>query len=223
LGAGVPVLLLLALSQALLPRLAVQRMRDQLKPYGTLQSASVSAWPAIELLWGKAQSASASARSLTLSGPQAMKLVWEGRGVNDVTLAVGTLKLQVPGLPSGVLLHEMSSRKRGDRLVMQATLTQRDLAQASPSGVQLHLLGGTPGTVTVRASGALFGVPASVETLAEAREGKLIAQPLNIPFGEFVRLTLFSDPHVYLDSISVLPTTVGGEQSWRLTMNAHLR
>jgi hypothetical protein len=223
LGVGVLVVLALGLSQAILPRLAVQRVRDQVKPYGTLESVSVSAWPALELLWGKADAVSATARSLTLTQAQATKLVWEGRGVQEMNLAVSTLKLQVPGLPNGVVLHDVITRKRGDRLSTEATVTQHDLTQASPSGFQIHPLESAPGTVRVRASGALFGVQTSVDAVVAPREGKLIAQPLNIPFGGFVQLTLLSDPHVYLDGISAIPRAGGQEASWRLVLSGHLR
>lgn len=223
LGAGVPVVLLLALSQAILPRLAVQRVRDQMKPYGTLQSVSVSAWPALELLWGKAERASASAQHLSMSESQAMSLAWEGRGIDEADLRVGTLELGVPGLPSAVALSDVVSRKHGDRLSSEATLTQAGLEAATPSGVQVQPLASAPGTLKVRASGSLFGVPASVVALLVPREGKLIAQPLDIPFGQFVQLTVFSYPHVYLDGISATPSSAGGEGSWHLQMSGRLR
>jgi hypothetical protein len=223
LGAGVAAVLLLGLSQAVLPRLAVQRVRDQMKPYGTLQNVSVSAWPAIELLWGKADRASASAQHLAMSEAQAMSLAWEGRGIDEANMRVGTLELGVPGLPRAVALSDVVSRKRGDRVSSEATLTQADLEAATPSGVQVQPLASAPGTLKVQASGSLFGVPATVVALLVAREGKLVAEPLNIPFGQFVQLTLFSYPHVYLDGISASPSSAGGEGSWRLQMSGSLR
>jgi hypothetical protein len=223
LGTGIALVLLFVLSQVLLPRLAVERVRDRLKPYGVLRSVSVSAWPALELLWGKADTVNVTARSLTLSGAQAMKLVWEGRGVRESVLRVSSLKLQAPGLPSGMVLHDSISLKRGERLSMQATLKQSDLIRAFPAGFRVQPLPSAPGALKVRASGALFGVQASVDAVVAPREGRLIAQPLNIPFGAFVQLTLFSDPHVYLDSISATPQSGGAQASWRLGMTAHLR
>jgi hypothetical protein len=219
----VAAVLLLGLSQAILPRLALQRVRDQMKPYGTLQSVSVSAWPAIELLWGKADRASASAQRLSMSAAQAMSLTWEGRGIDEADMHVGTLELEVPGLPRAVALRDVVSRKRGSWLASEATLTQADLEAATPSGIQVQPLASAPGTLKVRASGSLFGVPATVVALLVPREGKLIAEPINIPFGQFVQLTLFSYPHVYLDGISATPSSAGGEGGWRLQMSGSLR
>jgi hypothetical protein len=223
LAVGVPVVVLLGLSQAFLPRLAAERVRDQIKPYGLLENVSVKAFPAIELLWGKAESASATAKRLSLSQAEAVKLVWEGRGVHESTLKVAALKLSVPGLPDGVVLHDAVLSKRGDRLSTQARITQADLDAASPSGVRVRLLPSDPGTAKVVASGSLFGVQATVEAVAMPSEGKLIAQPLNIPFGAFVRMTLFSDPHLHLEGISVTPEGEVPQEAWRLGLSGRLR
>lgn len=223
LGVGIPVVLLLGLSQAVLPRLAVQRVRDRIKPYGELQHVSVSAFPALELLWGKADAVNATAGTLALSSAQALKLTWESNGVGEVNLHVNTLRLKIPGVSEAVVLREVVTHKRGNRLSGQAIVTHHDLTQASPSGVRIQPLPSEAGTLRVRASGSLFGAQASVEALVVPREGKLIAQPLNIPFGSFVELTLFSDPHVYVDGISATPLGGGGEASWRVVMRGHLR
>lgn len=216
-------MVVLGLAQAILPRLAADLVRDRIKPYGHLEDVSVKAFPAIELLWGKADSASATAKRLSLSGADAVKLVWEGRGVRDTTLKVAALELKVPGLPSGVVLHDVVLRKRGDRLESQSTITQADLDRASPSGVRIRLLASEPDTVKVIASGSLFGVRATVEAVAMPSEGKLIAQPVNIPFGGFVRMTLVADPHLYLERISVTPERHGSQAAWRLRLGGRLR
>ena len=61
------VVLLLALAQLLLPRIAASRISSRVGRYGKVQSVSVSAWPALKLLWGKADSAQVRAGSLSLS------------------------------------------------------------------------------------------------------------------------------------------------------------
>jgi hypothetical protein len=223
LGVGISVVVVFGLTQAILPRLAAERVRDQIKPYGHLENVSVKAFPAIELLWGKAESASATAKRLSLSEAEAVKLVWEARGVRESTLRVGALQLSLPGLPGGVVLHDAILRKRGDSVSTQSTITQADLDAASPSGVRIRLLASAPGTVKVLASGSLFGVQATVEAVAMPSEGKLIAQPLNIPFGAFVRMTLFADPHLYLEGISATPERQGSQAAWRLKLSGRLR
>lgn len=223
LAVGLPAVLLFGLSQAILPRLAAQRVRDRVKPYGRLEDVSVKAFPAIELLWGKAESVSAIAKRLSLSEADAVKLVWEARGVHDSTLKVAALKLAIPALPSGVVLHDALVRKRANHISAQSTITQADLDAASPNGVRVRLLPSAPSTLKVSASGSLFGVRATVEAVAMPSEGKLIAQPVNIPFGAFVRLTLFADPHLYLEGISASPEGEGAQAGWRLSLSGRLR
>ena len=48
--------------------------------YGTVESVSVKAWPAVKLLWGSADSVTVSAGSLSMSPAQTAKLLWEARG-----------------------------------------------------------------------------------------------------------------------------------------------
>ena len=54
LGVAGGVVVVLGLAQLLLPGLAAQRVRSEIGRYGVVHSVSVSAFPAIELLWGDA-------------------------------------------------------------------------------------------------------------------------------------------------------------------------
>ena len=71
LGAAGGVVVLLGLAQLLLPKLAAQRVRSELARYGVVHSVSVSAFPAVELLWGHAQSANVSAGNIDMSPTEA--------------------------------------------------------------------------------------------------------------------------------------------------------
>jgi hypothetical protein len=221
LGVGAPVVLL-ALAQAFLPMLAAQRVRDEVKPYGALQSVSVSAWPAIELLWGKADSAKVTARSLRLTEAQAAKLAWEARGVQDVQMSIARLDLVSPALPSGLLLHQASLSKRGDLLSIRSTLDQADLTAGLPAGFQVQPLASAAGALRVRASGGLFGARASLEALVTPREGKLVAVPQGLPLAGLFQVTLFGDPHLYVERMTAEPLP-GAPASWSMTMSGRLR
>jgi hypothetical protein len=199
---GVPVLLLV-LAQALLPLLAARVMRDRIKPYGTLQSVSVSAWPAVELLWGKADSAKASASRLSLTTDQITQLAWEGRGVHDLDFTASTLALKVPGVVSDVVLHNLTSRKRGAYMYTQATLTQANLTAALPTGFTVQPVASGNGQIEVRASGGLFGVQTSINALIKPLEGRLVAEPQGFPLAGLATVTLFSDPHLKVESVGV--------------------
>jgi LmeA-like phospholipid-binding len=209
------LLLLLVLAQVFLPRIAVSRIRSRVGRYGKVQSVSVSAWPAVELLWGHVDSVRVRAKSLALSPAQAASLLWEARGaasmdVSAASVQVGTLRLSDARL-----------RKRGDALSAQALTSEADVKAALPSGFGVRLLRSAGGEVEVQATGGLFGVGATVNAVAGASEGKLVAHPLGFLI-EGLQLTLFSDPHVYVEAVGA---SVHSEQplSYRLTMGARLR
>jgi hypothetical protein len=209
--------LLAAAAQVLLPRLAADRISSRIGRYGRVQSVSVSAWPAVQLLWGSAGSVGVRAGELRASPAESAKLLWEGRGVSSIDMSAS-------GAQEGPLkLRDITLRKRGGQLSAQAFASAADVSQALPAGLSVALLESAEGRVRVRATGGLFGVQASVQAVAEASEGKLIVHPVGFPL-EGVRLTLFSDPHVYVTGVGASAVSVaGGESGYRLTMSAILR
>ena len=183
--------------------------------YGTVESVSVKAWPAVELLWGSADSVKVRATSLKVSPAQTAKLLWEARGVNDI-------EMTAPSVQEGPLrLSDVSLRKRGNALSAQARTTEADVKAALPEGFDVQLLRQRRRQVEVRASGGLFGLGASVDAVAGASEGKLVAHPLGFLL-EGLQLTLFADPHVYVEGVGA-SAQAGGPLSYRLTMRASLR
>jgi LmeA-like phospholipid-binding len=208
------VVLALVLAQIVLPRVAAARIRSRVGRYGHVESVSVSAWPAVKLLWGDADSVRVRASGLKLSPARAAALVWEGRGVGRMDIDATSVKVGPLEVGEAIL------RKRGASLEGEATTTDAQAKAALPAGVGASLLGSEGGKVQVRVSGGLFGVGASVQAVAEASEGKLIAHPVGFLVEGF-RLTLFSDPHVHL--VSVGASTDGSEPpAYTLKMSAIL-
>jgi len=207
--------LTLLLVQVFLPRIAASRISSRVARYGTVQSVSVSAWPAVKLLWGSADSVRVRAGSLALSPTQAARLLWEARGAASMDVTADSVQL------GSLRLEQATLSKRGSALNAAARATETDVRAALPEGFDVRLLRSRGGEVEVRASGALFGVGASVDAVALASEGRLVAHPLGF-LVEALQLTLFSDPHVYVQAVGA---SVDGEQppSYRLTMSASLR
>jgi hypothetical protein len=199
---GVPVVLL-ALTQAILPTLAARVVRDRLKAYGDVRSVHVSAWPALELLWGKADSASATANSLNVTAAQLRKLAWESRGVHDLDVTVARLDLSLPGLPNKIVLRDVKTRKRGTSITMRSTLTETDLTAAMPSGFAVRPVASGNGEVEVHATGGLFGLQTSIDALIKPLNGSLVAEPQGLPLAGIATVTLFSDPHLKVESVGV--------------------
>jgi hypothetical protein len=209
------IVLVLALVQVLLPRIAASRISSRVGRYGTVQSVSVSAWPAVELLWGHADSVRVKVRSIALSPAQAAKLLWEAHGTGSMDVSAERAQM------GSLRLSDASMHKRGSALIAQADVTESDAMAALPQGFSVHLLRSEHGEVEVRASGALFGVGASVNAVAAASQGDLVAHPVGF-LVEGLKLTLFSNPHVYVEGVGA--SALGApSSSYRLTMTARLR
>jgi hypothetical protein len=217
-GLAGAIALLLVLAQVFLPQIAASRVRSRVAEYGTVKSVSVKAWPAVELLWGHADSVRVAAGSLKMSPAQTVKLLGEARGVSSMHLTAESVK------EGPLQLQDASFQKHGDGLVGQASTTLADVREALGSGIELQLLSSHDGQVEVSASGGLFGVKASVDAVARAQEGKLVVHPLGFLL-EGLQLTLLDDPRVYVEGVgaSAVQGSAGGVAGYRLTMRASLR
>ncbi len=199
LTAGV-LLAVLVIAQLILPRIAAHRISSRIGRYGKVEDVSVSAWPAVKLLWGDADSAHVMAGHLTLTPKQASALLWESKGVQSMDVSASSVRLGTLELEDAVL------RKRGDQLSGEATTTAAQAAAALPAGVSVSLLDSREGHVEVRAGGGLFGIATSVNARAEAKDGSLVVHPVGFLIEGF-QLTLFSDHHVHIESIGAHVTS----------------
>jgi LmeA-like phospholipid-binding len=216
-GVAGTLLLLLVLAQLLLPRIAANRISARLSRYGTVESVSVSAWPALKLLWHSADSVTVRARSLNLTAAQTATLLWEARRLDRIDLTASSMT-EGPLRLSAVSIH-----KRAKSLTGQAKITATDVDSALPEGFGSQLLSSERGEVKVRVSGGLFGVGGSVDAIVQASEGKLIARPIGFPL-DALSVTLFSEPHIYLQGVGARAESgPGGSLSYQLAVLATLR
>jgi hypothetical protein len=209
------LVLVLALTQALLPRLAASKISSRVSRYGKVQSVSVSAWPAIELLWGDAGSVHVRAKSLSLNPEQASSLLWEARKSSNVVVEAQSVQV------GSLRLSDARLSKHGSALSAQALASEVDVREALPAGFSVQLVRSEGGEVEVQATGGFFGLSATVNAVAGAVEGKLVAHPLGFLI-EALQLTLFSNPHVYVEGVGA---SVHSKQplTYQLSMNARLR
>jgi hypothetical protein len=214
-GVVAVVLLALVLAQILLPKIAASSITSKLRRYGRVQSVNVSAWPAIKLLWGDADSVKVHMRTVAVTTRQAATLVWEGRGADEVQFSATSAKVGPLGLERATL------GKHGDKLTAQADASASDVGAALPAGMAVALVRSEGGNVEVRASGGLFGVSASIDAVAGPQEGRLVAHPAALLLSGF-QLTLFADPRVYVEGVAASPL-VGEAGGYELQMRARLR
>lgn len=206
---------LLVVAQLVLPGIAADRIASRVGRYGSIVSVSVHAWPAVELLWGDAESATVSVGHLSLTPTQTAALIAEARGVANLDVTLATLA------EGQLQLSDARFRKRGSALNAQATITGAAVRAVLPPAFTLTLLASGHGQVRVRASGGLFGLGSSVEAIGEARLGRLVAHPLAASL-RTLSLTLFGDPRIEVTGVAA-----GVESAqpvrYRLGMSARLR
>jgi LmeA-like phospholipid-binding len=218
LGTAGAIVVVLVVAQFALPAIAARIARDQLAKYGTVRSVSVHAFPAIELLWGHAQSATVRAGDLHMSDSQFDGLVPRMRGIESIDMSADSLQL------GPLRVRDLRTEKRGEELEVRGSLTQADLQSALPAGMQVRLVESVGDGVEVRVSGSLFGVGASVLALLRAQEGKLVAQPQGFPFAGFARITLISDPRLFVQGFGLSSESAATSgASYALTLRAKLR
>jgi hypothetical protein len=214
-GVVAAVLLALVLAQILMPKIAASSISSKLGHYGRVQDVSVSAWPAVKLLWGSADSVKVRMRSLDVSTHQAANLVSEGHGAAELQLTATSAKV------GPLAVQRVALGKHGDKLTAAADASAAAVDAALAPGVSVALVRSEGGSVVVRASGGLFGVSASIDAVAGPQEGRLVARPLGLLLSGF-QLTLFADPHVYVEGVGASPLA-GEAGGYSLQMNARLR
>ncbi len=212
LGFAVVVLLVLGVGQLVLPGIAAQRVRDRLARNGTVLEVKVDAFPAIKLLWHQADSVvirmgdyHSSASDLGSSLAQA----------GDA----GSLDASATTVRAGLLtLRDATLRKRGETLTGTARVTEADLKASVPFLDNVMPVASGSGTLTLRGTASLFGVSATADATVGTSNGQLLVQP-DLPFGGLATVTLFSNPHVSVQSVSAAPAPGG----FTVTATARLR
>ncbi len=213
---GVLVVVLVG-AQLLLPGIAARRVHEKVGRYGTVLSSHVSAFPAIELLWGHGDSGSVVAGALSLTPTQGVDMLWEGRGITDTQLTASSMQVD------GVQMRAVSIRKRGSAVVVEGTVSESELRGVLPLGLEVHSLTDAGGHVLAQATGSVLGVSATVQVDVHAAEGRLVAEPQGLPLAGLATVTVFSDPRLSMESIDVTPlASTGAAASLRVALRGTL-
>jgi hypothetical protein len=217
-GVGAAIVALVVLAQLLAPGIAAKVVRNRVEKYGSVKSVEVKAWPAVELAWGHADEVRVNAGRLKMSLGQAVSLLKEAKGVARMEMNAQSMEIE------GVRLADASLKKHGNALRAQGVVSEADVKRALPEGVDMAFVKSEAGTVEVRASGGLFGVGVSVDAVAQAEEGKLVARPTGLLLSE-LKLTAFEDPNVYVEGVEAhaLGSGSGEGARYEVSMWASLR
>jgi LmeA-like phospholipid-binding len=185
----------LVVAQLVLPGIAQQRLRDRLSRSGTVLKIRVQAFPAIKLLWHRAD-------KVVIQMANYRSSTGHLGGLLDQAADVGSLDASAQVLTSGLLtLRNASLTKRGDELVGRATVTEADLRAAVPFLDSVQPVASDNGQLTLRGTATLLGVTATVDATVGPQGGHLVVTP-DVPFGGLATVTVFSDPHVEIQSVT---------------------
>jgi LmeA-like phospholipid-binding len=202
LGGLLFIIVVLVVAQLVLPGIAAQRLRDRLAGSGQVRSVSVSAFPAIELLWHQADSVSVSLgryRS-TQSGLT---------GLLNQTADVDRLRASAAELDTGLLtLRNATLRKSGAQLSGSAEITESDLRTALPVLNSVTPVSSGGGRIIFQGTATLFGVSATVTATLAPQNGALLVTP-NVPLGGLATIRVFSDPRVTVEGVAASRTATG--------------
>jgi hypothetical protein len=201
-GGGVAaVVLLFGVAQLVLPGIAAQQLRDRLSKNGRVLSVSVSAFPAIELLWHDADKVVVRMASYSSGTGHLNSLLDEAGGAGSLTASATVL---TDGL---LTVHDATLVKHGDELTGTARVTEADLRASVPFIRDVVPIASSGGQLTLRGTATLpvlGGVTA--DATVSAQDGELVITP-DIPL--IGPITLFSDPHVQLQGLSASPSPGG--------------
>jgi len=196
------VVFVLVIAQLFLPGIAEQRLRDRLSRSGRVLKVEVDAFPAIELLWHHADKVVVRLASYRSNPGHLGSTLDEAAGV-------GRLDATATELDTGlVTLHDAELSKRGDQLSGTARVTEADLRSSMPILENVQPVASGDGTLTLRGTATLLGLTSTIDATLRSQAGRLIVQP-DVPFGALATLTLFSDPHVAVESVGAASTANG--------------
>ena len=195
LGVVVLVVVLLGVAQLVLPGIAAQRVRSQLDRYGHVRSVSVSAFPAIELLWHHADDVTVDLASFRSNGSGLT-------GRLHQLVDAGTVRASVARATVGLLtVRDARLVKHGSSLVATARVTDADLRGALPIVRSVTPVASSGGQLTLRGTADVLGRPVAVDFSVRASGGDLVITP-DVPFGGIATVTAFADPDVRVTGVS---------------------
>jgi hypothetical protein len=193
-AAGI-VLLVLVVAQLLLPGIAAQELRDDLQQSGTVLEVKVSSFPAIKLLWHKADSVVVRMGHYRSASSHLGDTL--GRAADADKLDASVQELFV----GPVTLRNATLHKQGSALTGSATVTEANLRSAVFFLDNVEPITSGNGRLTLRGTASFLGLRATVDATVSARDGALVVAP-NVPLGGIAAITLFDNPNVQVTSVS---------------------
>jgi hypothetical protein len=196
------LILLLVVAQLALPTIAEHRLRDRLERSGTVERVEISAFPAVKLLWHRADDVEVRMGRLRTGSGNFADLLASTGDTNDLDASAEEQRILT------LRLHDSRLRKRGDELTLSSTVDDTDLRAALPPGFDVRPVASGDGALVFEGSAELLGQRFRGRAVVAARDGRLILAP-DVLFGGFLTLTLFADPRIEVLSVGARQRTGG--------------
>lgn len=209
-GGGVAVAVLAVATQLVLPGLAARRISGELQRYGPRPDVEVAAFPAVKLLFGRADRVTVRASMARLDqGPLLDEITDTGRAdtldVRIAELRIGTLALQ-----------DVVLGKDGRRATGAATVTPRMLQGALRQFVDLKVVDGAAGDgIVLEGTVTVLGRGVRGRARVTPDDGRLVVGLDGLPFGT---ITVVDDKRLRVTAVGA--TQVG--DSYRLSIGGTL-
>jgi hypothetical protein len=211
-GTVTVLVVLAALAQLVLPGIAASRLRSRLARNGNVLSVSVSAFPAVKLLFGHADGVKVRMGTVHIGVGEATGLL--SMSVNAGALDMAAQQVQIGPLAlAGATVHKGA----GGELTGGALLSDAAIAAALPAGLAVTPIASGDGQLLLRGQLSAFGFSVGADAVLEALDGRLVIVPVGA-IGALLSLTVYSDPRIHVDSVGAAPAPGG----FQLSASAHV-
>jgi DUF2993 family protein len=203
---------LAVVQQLVVPPIAEQRLRHRLERTGTVERVDLSALPALKLAFGRADRVSVRMGTMTTAPGRLADLLAETRAAARLDASAAAVRV------GPLTFRDATLRKRAGELEGRASVRTDDLRAALPPGLTVAPVASGGGELVFAGAATFLGRTVTARAVALARGGRLLVVP-DVPFGELLTLTVFSDPRVYVQDIAARPEPDG----FGLSARARLR
>jgi LmeA-like phospholipid-binding len=203
---------LAVLQQVVVPPIAEQRLRHRLERTGSVERVDIAAVPALKLAFGHADRVTVRMRSVSTAPARLADLLASTRATARLDASAATVRV------GPLTLRDARLRKRGSELDGRASVRAQDLRAALPPGLTVAPVASGAGALVFAGTASFLGRSVSARAAALARGGRVVVVP-DVPFGELLTLTVFSDPRLYVQDIGARPQPGG----FGLSARARLR
>ena len=202
LGSAVFLLSLAVAAQLFLPEFAERNLRGDLEASGQVRRVDVSAFPAVKVLFGRADRVEVEMGEVRSGQGELADLLARTAETDELHAEADTLRV------GPFVAHAARLDKDGDRLRGRVSVTVAELTEALPVEVGLRPVETEDGSLLMEATAGVLGQEITVRARLTAREGDVVIAPEGV-LGGLATLTVFSDPRVRVRRVGAEPATGG--------------